>query len=110
MGASDSKPTVLIVDDSPSQRELVGLVVEGIPGFRAKFADSGESATAFGSESLAVQALRSGGAYYVPKDHLEDDLPQALDCVVCSVDSITRQVALLDFVEHSETIAFDRVR
>jgi CheY-like chemotaxis protein/anti-sigma regulatory factor (Ser/Thr protein kinase) len=37
-------PTVLVVDDSPADRKLAGIVIEGVLGWRAVYADNGRSA------------------------------------------------------------------
>src|SRR5262245_66158076 len=37
-------PTVLVVDDTPADRKLVGIVIEQVLGWRAVYADNGRAA------------------------------------------------------------------
>lgn len=51
--------------------------------------------TAYGSEEIAIRALRAGAAYYVPKRELAHDLPEALRRVMAVADSQMRRRRLL---------------
>src|SRR5262245_35213389 len=43
---TEKTTTVLVVDDSPADRKLAGIVVEGELGWKAVYADNGRSALA----------------------------------------------------------------
>jgi CheY-like chemotaxis protein len=51
-----SKPTILVVDDEPSQRQLLGSFVETL-GCRVEQAESGEQALALIRESVPALVL-----------------------------------------------------
>lgn len=51
--------------------------------------------TAYGSEDIAIRALRAGAAYYVPKKDLVRDLPDALRQVMALADDRRRRKQLL---------------
>jgi CheY-like chemotaxis protein len=59
--------------------------------------------TAHGSEDLAIQALRSGAASYVPKKSLPRDLAETLDGVLAASQSNRREQLILDCLVHEET-------
>jgi CheY-like chemotaxis protein/anti-sigma regulatory factor (Ser/Thr protein kinase) len=59
--------------------------------------------TAHGSEDLAIQALRSGAASYVPKKSLPRDLADTLDAVLAASQSNRREQLILDCLVHQET-------
>jgi CheY-like chemotaxis protein/anti-sigma regulatory factor (Ser/Thr protein kinase) len=58
--------------------------------------------TAHGSEDLAIQALRSGAASYVPKKSLSRDLADTLDGVLAASQSNRREQLILDCLVHYE--------
>lgn len=59
--------------------------------------------TAYGSESIALEALRYGAASYVTKQNLAQDLVATVDSVLSRVHIGHRQVQLLDRMSYSET-------
>lgn len=59
--------------------------------------------TAHGSEDLAIQALRSGAASYVPKKSLARELADTLDGVLAASQSNRREQRVLDCLVHHET-------
>ena len=59
--------------------------------------------TAHGSEELAIQALRSGAASYVPKKSLARDLAETLDGVLAASQNNRREQRILDCLTHHET-------
>lgn len=116
--------TILVVDDNPIDRELVGALVEERAGWTAAYAVDGREGlahvrrdppdvvltdlqmpemnglelveacrrehpgvpvilmTAFGSEDIAVEALRKGAASYVAKRNLARDLVSTIESVL----------------------------
>src|SRR5262249_44908174 len=124
IGNSSEVTTVLVVDDSPLDRHLVGKLLEPMQNLRAVYACNGREGlaaiareaptviltdlvmpdleglelvqqvrarhpeisvilmTAFGSEEVAVRALRAGAASYIPKKDLRRDLPVTLQRVL----------------------------
>jgi len=58
--------------------------------------------TAHGSDDLAMQALRSGAASYVPKNSLARDLGETLDSVLAASQSNRREQLILDCLVHHE--------
>jgi CheY-like chemotaxis protein/anti-sigma regulatory factor (Ser/Thr protein kinase) len=137
--------TILIVDDSATERHLAGAIVQKIEGWQTLFASDGKEAlsilqrqtpdvvltdmlmpemdglelvrairiqhplvpvilmTAHGSEDLAIQALRSGAASYVPKKSLAHDLADTLDSVLAACQSNRREQIILNCLVHHET-------
>ncbi len=59
--------------------------------------------TAHGSEDLAIEALRSGAASYVPKKSLARDLAETLDGVLAASQSNRRESLVLDCLLRHET-------
>ena len=59
--------------------------------------------TAFGNESIAIQALRIGAASYVPKQSLDRDLASTLEQVLAVSQKERRQQRLLDRLWHTES-------
>jgi CheY-like chemotaxis protein/anti-sigma regulatory factor (Ser/Thr protein kinase) len=59
--------------------------------------------TAHGSEDLAIRALRSGAASYVPKKSLARDLAETLEGVLVASQSNRREQKILDCQIHHET-------
>jgi CheY-like chemotaxis protein/anti-sigma regulatory factor (Ser/Thr protein kinase) len=137
--------TILIVDDSATDRHLAGAIVQQTEGWQAAFASNGKEAldalrrqtpdvvltdmlmpemdglelvrairvehplvpvilmTAHGSEDLAIQALRSGAASYVPKKSLARDLADTLDGVLAASQTDRREQRALDCMTRHET-------
>ena len=58
--------------------------------------------TAFGSEDVAVKALRAGASSYVPKRNLRRDLGEALRVVMVSVAGAQQRDQVRQFLEESE--------
>jgi CheY-like chemotaxis protein/anti-sigma regulatory factor (Ser/Thr protein kinase) len=59
--------------------------------------------TAHGSEELAIRALRSGAASYVPKKSLAHDLAETLESVLSASQSNRREQRILNCQVHHET-------
>jgi CheY-like chemotaxis protein/anti-sigma regulatory factor (Ser/Thr protein kinase) len=59
--------------------------------------------TAHGSEDIAIQALRSGAASYVPKKSLARDLAETLDQVAATSQTDRNQRRILDSLSRLET-------
>jgi CheY-like chemotaxis protein/anti-sigma regulatory factor (Ser/Thr protein kinase) len=59
--------------------------------------------TAHGSEDIAIEALRSGAASYVPKKSLARDLADTLDGVLAASQSNRQEQRILDSLIHSES-------
>ena len=59
--------------------------------------------TAFGSEDVAVEALRAGASSYVPKKELKTLLHESLRAVLASLEAAKHAVQVRDFLEVSET-------
>lgn len=59
--------------------------------------------TAFGSEEIAVKALRAGASSYVPKRNLRRDLGEALRVVLVSVAGARQRDQVREFLEESES-------
>ncbi len=57
--------------------------------------------TAFGSEKIAIQALKRGAANYVPKANLGSELPDVLDAVLASSSDQRAQRRLLSNLAES---------
>jgi CheY-like chemotaxis protein len=60
--------------------------------------------TAYGSENIAIQALRDGAASYVPKKSLDHDLASTLEQVVAAAQTEGRQQRLLERLSHTEAL------
>jgi CheY-like chemotaxis protein len=58
--------------------------------------------TGRGSEEIAVEALRTGAASYVPKRNLKSDLPAALSTVLAAVETRREQEQLRGLLQCSE--------
>jgi CheY-like chemotaxis protein/anti-sigma regulatory factor (Ser/Thr protein kinase) len=143
--AARAAHTVLIVDDTATDRHLAGAIVQKCEGWQAQFAADGKEAlemlrqqaidvvltdmlmpemdglelvrairiqhplvpvilmTAHGSEELAIQALNSGAASYVPKKSLARDLADTLDGVLAASQSNRREQMILGCLVHHET-------
>jgi CheY-like chemotaxis protein/anti-sigma regulatory factor (Ser/Thr protein kinase) len=131
--------TVLVVDDNPLDRTLVGNSIE-LAGWSAEYADNGCDAlekierqrpdlvltdlqmpemdglqlvhemkhrfpdvpvvliTAYGSEELAVTALKAGASSYVPKRNLTRDLRPALGVVIEASAARRERLHLMEFM------------
>jgi CheY-like chemotaxis protein/anti-sigma regulatory factor (Ser/Thr protein kinase) len=59
--------------------------------------------TAWGSEEIAVAALRAGAASYVPKKHLRQDLAPALEAVLEAVTASRERARLGRFLHQRES-------
>ncbi len=59
--------------------------------------------TAFGSEDVAVAALREGAASYVPKKNLKQDLGDALSAVLASITAKRERTLVRRLLVQSET-------
>ncbi len=59
--------------------------------------------TAYGNETIAIQALRDGAASYVPKKSLAHDLASTLEQVVAVAQTERRQQRLLERLSHTES-------
>jgi len=59
--------------------------------------------TAFGSEDVAVKALRAGASSYVPKKNLRRDLGEALRVVLAAVAASRQRDQVRQFLEESES-------
>ena len=57
--------------------------------------------TAWGSEEIAVAALRAGAASYVPKKRLRRDLAFALDTVLAAVGTARQRVRVRQLLRHA---------
>jgi CheY-like chemotaxis protein/anti-sigma regulatory factor (Ser/Thr protein kinase) len=143
--SAEAAHTILIVDDSATDRHLAGAIVQQTEGWQAAFASNGKEAldalrrqtpdvvltdmlmpemdgldlvrairvehplvpvilmTAHGSEDLAIQALRSGAASYVPKKSLARDLADTLDGVLAASQTNRREQRALDCMTRHET-------
>ncbi|WP_206108042.1 response regulator [Paludisphaera soli] len=139
-------PVVLVVDDQPVERLLVGKIVERLAGLRTVHARDGREAldrlaetpvalvltdlqmpemnglelveavreryaqvpvvlmTAFGSEDVAVRALRAGAASYVPKRALERELAATLRQVLAVAEAAQTRQRLLSCLERHESV------
>jgi CheY-like chemotaxis protein/anti-sigma regulatory factor (Ser/Thr protein kinase) len=137
--------TILIVDDSATDRHLAGAIVQKIGEWQALYASNGTEAleslrqqtpdvvltdmqmpemdglqlvqairdkhplvpvilmTAHGSEDLAITALRTGAASYVPKKSLARDLEDTLDSVLAASQSNRRERLVIESLVHHET-------
>jgi len=60
--------------------------------------------TAFGSEDIAVAALRAGAASYVPKRHLRKELADALRVVLDAVEATQERDQVRQFLKRSEAL------
>ena len=58
--------------------------------------------TAFGSEEIAVAALRAGAASYVPKRHLRKELGDAIRMVLNAVEAVQERDQVREFLKRSE--------
>jgi len=58
--------------------------------------------TAFGSEEIAVAALRAGAASYVPKRHLRKELGDAIRVVLDAVEAVQERDQVRQFLTRSE--------
>jgi CheY-like chemotaxis protein len=135
--------TVLVVDDNPLDRTLVGKSIE-LAGWSCEYAHNGRDAlekiergrpdlvltdlqmpemdglalvhemkrrfpdvpvvliTAYGSEELAVTALRAGASSYVPKRNLSRDLRPALGAVIEATSARRERRHLMEFMTASQ--------
>ena len=59
--------------------------------------------TAYGSEEIAVAALRAGAASYVPKKYLKRDLGQALQVVLAAVEAVQQRDEVRNFLRQTES-------
>jgi CheY-like chemotaxis protein len=59
--------------------------------------------TAYGSEDIAIQALRQGAASYVPKRNLADDLAETVSTVLEVAKADRHQQRLLECLTHTES-------
>ena len=59
--------------------------------------------TAYGSEEIAVAALRAGAASYVPKKHLKRDLGEALRVVLAAVEAVQQRDEVRNFLRQTES-------
>jgi signal transduction histidine kinase len=59
--------------------------------------------TAYGSEEIAVQALRSGASNYVPKKNLKQDLGEALGSALGMVEAARQRRHVRGFLVESES-------
>jgi CheY-like chemotaxis protein len=59
--------------------------------------------TAFGSEEIAIQALKQGAASYVPKRNLSHDLAETLDNVLAVAKAGRQQQRLLECLTQTES-------
>jgi CheY-like chemotaxis protein len=59
--------------------------------------------TAFGSEQVAVEALKAGAASYVPKANLKADLGEALRAVHSALESMREQERARLYLDESES-------
>ena len=59
--------------------------------------------TAYGSEQVAVEALRAGAASYVPKRSLKQDLAEALRAVMVAVEAAQQRDQVRAFLEESQS-------
>jgi CheY-like chemotaxis protein len=124
--------TVLVVDDSAFDRQLIGQLLQSLENIKIVFASTGQAGldvvarespaviltdlimpdmeglelvqkvrvqfphisvilvTAFGSEEIAMQALRAGAANYIPKKRLSRDLIPTIRQVL-SIATTTRE-------------------
>ncbi len=79
------KPDVVLTDLQMPQMDGLELVKElrrHYPGLPVILM------TAFGSEEIAVNALRAGAASYVPKHNLKQDLAEALRLVLATIQEV----------------------
>lgn len=58
--------------------------------------------TAHGSEEVAVEALKAGAAYYVPKKNLRRDLEWALDHVMAAAEAAKQREQIRSFLKRCE--------
>jgi CheY-like chemotaxis protein len=59
--------------------------------------------TAYGSEEIAIRALQSGAAYYVPKKNLANDLPETVESVLASASDLKLQHRLFAQLQQTES-------
>ena len=59
--------------------------------------------TAYGSEDIAVAALRAGAASYVAKKNLKRDLGQALQIVLAAVEAVQQRDQVRNFLKRNES-------
>ncbi len=59
--------------------------------------------TAFGSEEIALEALLAGASSYVRKQHLKQDLSEALQVVMAAVESTQQRDKVRQLLEQSES-------
>lgn len=59
--------------------------------------------TAFGSEEVAVQALRAGASSYVPKKNMRQDLGEALRAVLSAVEAAQQRDQVRVYLEESKS-------
>jgi CheY-like chemotaxis protein len=137
-------PTVLVVDDSMTDRRLAGGLLTKLPGWEVRYATDGRDAleqielhlpdlvvtdlnmpeinglelvkhireqyplvpvilmTAQGSEQIAVDALRTGAASYVPKQRLAGDLADTAEQVLSASHADRAHTRLMRRLRHQE--------
>jgi CheY-like chemotaxis protein/anti-sigma regulatory factor (Ser/Thr protein kinase) len=137
--------TILVVDDSDTDRHLVEDLLGEVPGFSAAHAVHGRQAleaierqppdlvltdlqmpgmdglelvrevrarhprlpviliTAYGSEELAIRALREGAASYVPKRNLARDLLDTINSVLALASTAKDQQRILGCLTQTES-------
>jgi len=136
--------TVLVVDDSMTDRRLAGGLLTKLPGWEVRYACDGKDAleqielhlpdlvvtdlnmpeinglelvkviraqyplvpvilmTAQGSEQIAVDALRTGAASYVPKQRLAGDLAETAEQVISASHADRAHTRLMRRLRHQE--------
>ena len=87
------KPDVVLTDLQMPQMDGLELVEE-LPVILM---------TAFGSEEIAVNALRAGAASYVPKQNLKQDLAEALRLVLATIQAKQERKQLRHLFQHQES-------
>jgi CheY-like chemotaxis protein/anti-sigma regulatory factor (Ser/Thr protein kinase) len=137
-------PTVLVVDDSLTDRRLAGGLLAKLVGWEVRYANDGREAleqielhlpdlvvtdlnmpelnglelvrairtqyplvpvilmTAQGSEQIAVEALRTGAASYVPKQRLALDLTETAEQVLAASHADRAHARLMRRLRHQE--------
>jgi ActR/RegA family two-component response regulator/anti-sigma regulatory factor (Ser/Thr protein kinase) len=139
-------PVILVVDDSPFDRQLVGKLLEQLPHLKVVYADSiasgidavarekptivltdliladGEGLalvkhvreqhpgillvlmTAYGSEDVAMQALRAGAANYIAKRNIANDLIPTIRQVLEMAVSRRERTRILQSMVRMESV------
>jgi CheY-like chemotaxis protein/anti-sigma regulatory factor (Ser/Thr protein kinase) len=144
--AADEPTLVLVVDDSPFDRELIARLLAQLPKLKVIFAESiqtgmqavahespsvvitdlilpdGEGLeivkrvreqfpgisvilmTAYGSEDVAMQALRAGAANYIAKRNMAHDLAPTLSRVLEAASSSRERARILRCMVRTESV------